>query len=464
MVTTSRASGEDALPVKTDGEQRAVARRSVAAAAFGHAMEWYDFSVYAFFAGYIAHNFFRDGDATSALVSTFVVFGAGFVTRPLGAVIGGSYADRIGRKAALMLSIGAMGIGTLILAVTPSATLIGAGAPILLLIARLFQGFSTGGEIGGAAAFLVESAPADRRALYSSWLQASMGISNLLAALVGFVITSVLPESAVQDWAWRIPFVLGLLIIPVGLYIRRRLPETEAFTERGATAGAEGTAAPPAAATAGARGPLRTLLAEHRGTLGTAVLVSMLWTVCVYAFLIYLPTYYEQSGIGLGFTSRQAFLASLLGNIVVIGGCLTAGRLADRVGTRPLLVGSATAMIIVPMPCLMWLHAQPRLPVLLIVHAVLCATVSGFSGVVSAVLPRAFPVAVRSTGLSVSYNIAAVLFAGTTPVLMTWATSDLTVYAPALWVIIGSVCCLAALPALYRHVQRVEDQQGIPED
>ncbi|MCQ8186679.1 MFS transporter [Streptomyces rugosispiralis] len=311
-----------------------------------------------------------------------------------------------------------------------------------------YERFRTdGSEIGGAASFLVETAPADRRALYSSWLQASMGISDLLSALVGFIITSVFPESAVQDWAWRIPFVLGLLIIPIGLYIRRRLPETEAFTEQGgmATAGRA----------AGQRGPLRTLLTEHRGTLGTAVLVSMLWTVCVYAFLIYLPTYYTQPVTGLGFTSRQAFLASLVGNVVVLAGCLAAGRLADRVGTRPLLVGRAAAMIVVPTPCLMWLHAQPWLPVLLIVHMVLCATVSGFSGVIPSVLPRAFPVRVRSTGLSTSYNIAAVFFAGTTPILMTWAISDLTVYAPAIWVVIGSGCCLAALPALYRQVERV---------
>ncbi|MER5437538.1 MFS transporter [Streptomyces sp. NPDC002790] len=450
MMTSRPTTSAHPPAAQSVTEERAVARRSVAAAAFGNAMEWYDFSVYAFFASYIAHNFFRDNNATSALMSTFVVFGAGFVARPLGAVVGGVYADRIGRKAALMMSIGAMGIGTFLIAVAPPVTLIGVGAPILLLIGRLFQGFSTGSEIGGAASFLIETAPADRRALYSSWLQASMGISNLLSALVGFIITSVFPESALQDWAWRIPFLLGLLIIPVGVYIRRQLPETEAFTEQDGTG--QGAADEP--------GPLRVLLSQHRAALGTALLVSMLWTISVYAFLIYLPTYYKLPEAGLGFTAQQTFLASLVGNVVVLAGCLSAGRLADRVGTRPLLTGSAVAMIVLPTPCLMWLHAQPQVPVLLVVHMVLCGAVAGFAGVVSSVLPRAFPVRVRSTGLSLSYNIAAVFFAGTTPVLMTWATGELTVYAPTLWVVLGSVCCLAVLPSLYRQVQRVAEQEA----
>ncbi|WP_016905911.1 MFS transporter [Streptomyces xiaopingdaonensis] len=442
MATSQRASPE-ATPAHVQP------RRAVAAAAFGNAMKWYDFSVYAFFASYIAHNFFRDDDPTSALMSTFVVFGAGFVARPLGAVIGGVYGDRMGRKAALMLSIGAMGIGTLIIAAAPPIAFIGVGAPILLLAGRLFQGFSTGGEIGGAAAYMLENAPADRRSLYSSWLQASMGISNLLSALVGFTITTVFPEEAVQDWAWRIPFLLGLLIIPIGLYIRRSLPESEEFTRHSA---ADAIRPKP--------GPLRGLVTEYPKELCAAFLFSILWTVCVYAFLIYLPTYYKDPAIGLGFSSQQAFLASLFGNAVVIVGCLAGGWIADRVGARQVVVWSSVAMVLIPTPCLWWLHSQPNLTVLLLVHAVLCASVAAFSGVAPSVLPRVFPVAVRSTGLAVSYNLAAVFFAGTTPALMTWATARLTVYAPTLWVIIGCLCCLASVPALFRQVDHVTRQEA----
>ncbi|WP_051580457.1 MFS transporter [Pseudonocardia acaciae] len=422
---------------------RRIAGRSIAAASFGNAMEWYDFSVYAFFASYVAQNFFRQGDATSALLSTFVVFGAGFIARPLGAVVIGMYGDRIGRKAALVLSIATMGAGTLILAATPPYVFIGIGAPILLLIGRLLQGFSAGGEIGGAAAFMIEHAPPERRARYAAWLQASMGISNLMSAIVGLAITTAFDEATVSDWAWRIPFVLGLLIIPVGLYTRRKLPEPEVF-ERERARRRDDT------------GPLRRLFAEHPGTLVLGFLFSVLWTVSVYAFVIYLPTYLRAPSVGLGFTAQQSFLATVVGNVVLVIGCLAFGRLADHIGAKPIVVAGSVALLVVPMLGLLWLHAQPSTPVLLVVQVLLSATVSVFVGVAPATLPMAFPVAVRSTGMALSYNVAAIFFAGFTPALMTWATVRLTVYAPALWVAVGSVACLAAVPALFRRIEAVQ--------
>ncbi|WP_020497466.1 MFS transporter [Sciscionella marina] len=424
-----------------------IARRSVVAASFGNAMEWYDFSVYAFFASYIAGNFFTSGDPTSALLSTFVVFGAGFVARPIGAILVGIYGDRVGRKSALMLSIGSMGIGTLLLVVAPPVTLIGVGAPILLLAGRLLQGFSAGGEIGGAAAFMLEHAPADKRGRYASWLQASMGLSNLLSAVIGFAITSFFPDSAVRDWAWRIPFLVGLLIIPVGLYVRRKLPETAQFTAQRPEQ---------------RRNPLFTLLREHPMRILSGFLFSVQWTVCVYAFVIYLPTYYKEPAIGLGFTGQESFLASLMGNIVLVAGCVAAGRLADRIGAKPLIVASSLALLVLPVLLLLWLRAQPNLTVLLIVHTVLCASVAGFVGVAPSTLPRAFPVAVRSTGLALSYNIAAIAFAGTTPALMTWATVRLTTLAPALWVMLGSVASLVVIPLLVKQIRQVSEQESAP--
>ncbi|MGW0737692.1 MFS transporter [Streptomyces sp. NPDC002851] len=424
-----------------------VARRSVAAASVGNALEWYDFTVYAFFASYIAHNFFRNNDPTSALISTFVVFGAGFVARPLGAVVVGIYGDRHGRKAALMLSMATMGLGTLVLALTPPAAFIGIAAPVLLLVGRLLQGFSAGGEIGSAAAYLIEQAPPDRRARYAAWLQASMGMSNLIAAIVGVTITTLFSDSALDAWAWRIPFLIGLLIIPVGVYIRRRLPETDTFERHRAEQTTK-------------RNPLKRLLTEHPKAILTGFLFSVLWTVCVYALVIYAPTYYKDRAVGLGFTAQQSFTASLVGNIVLVIGCLVAGRVADRLGGKAVIACSSLALLVLPLPCLMLLHAQPTMPVLVMVHALLCATVAAFVGVAPSTLPRAFPVAVRSTGLSLSYNIAAIFFAGFTPALMTWATARITVYAPALWVAIGSLACLCAVPALFRQIQHVADQES----
>ncbi|WP_328379740.1 MFS transporter [Streptomyces sp. NBC_00440] len=421
-----------------------VSRRAVVAASFGNGMEWYDFTVYAFFAGYISHNFFRDDDPGTALISTFVIFGTGFVARPLGAVVIGLYGDRKGRKAAMMLSLSTMGAGTLLLVVAPPVAVLGLGAPALLLVGRLLQGFSAGGEIGGATAFLVEHAPPGRKARYAAWLQASMGICNLAAAAVGVALTTFASESAMNAWAWRIPFALGLLIIPVGVYIRRHLPETEEFEKSKPERNEQET-------TPG-RGPLVQLLTEYRGRVITGFLFSVLWTVCVYTLVIYAPTYYESDAAGLGFTAQQSFLASLVGNAVLVAGCLVAGRAADTAGARRVLMAGALGLLVLPLPLLAWLHAQPAFPVLLLVHSLLCAGVAAFAGVAPSTLTRLFPVEVRSTGVALSYNIAAMVFAGFTPALMAWAVGSLTVYAPALWVAFAAAACLAAVPALFRVI------------
>src|SRR6202521_3536420 len=191
--------------------------------------EWYDFTVYALFAGYIAGNFFPGDDSNTRLLKTFLVFGLGFVVRRLGAVLIGNFGDRAGRKAALTLTILLMAAGTGIIAFSPTYPSIGIGAPLLLLLGRVLQGFSAGGEVGGATAYLLESADPTQRGRVASWLEASMGMANILGALAAFSVTAVLSTSQVQSWGWRIPFVFGLVIAPVGLYLRRTLDETEAF-------------------------------------------------------------------------------------------------------------------------------------------------------------------------------------------------------------------------------------------
>lgn len=404
-------------------------------------------SVYAFFATFIAANFFADGDSTAALLSTFVVFGVGFVARPLGAIVLGLYGDRIGRKAALTTTILLMGLGTLIIAVAPPYAAIGVAAPALLVLGRILQGFSAGGEIGGAAAYLVEHAPPSERGTYAAWLQASMGISNLMSAITGFTITSTMSTSTIHDWAWRLPFLIGLLIVPVGFYVRRRLPETEAFAQLSAEQGDESPLE-----------PLKALFTTHLSRLLAGAVFSILWTVCVYALIIYLPTYYSTKGIGLGFTSRDSFLASLVGNVVLVAGCVLAGRAADRLGAQRVLTWGVVAMLVVPLAALWWLHRQPTIPVLLAVHVILCANVSVFAGIAPSTLPRAFPAAVRSTGMALSYNIASIFFAGFTPALMTWATRSVSVYAPALWVTLAAITCLTVLPLLFRQIRSLDGQ------
>lgn len=416
------------------------AGKAVAAASIGNALEWYDFSVFAFFATYIGHSFFIEGDETSALIKTFLVFAVGFIARPLGALFLGIYGDRVGRKAALTLTIGLMAVGTLIIAIAPPLWMIGAGAPILLLVGRLLQGFSAGGEIGGATAFLVEYAPANKKAFYASWLQASMGISNILAAVVGVGVTYYFTEPEIQQWAWRLPFMIGLLIVPVGLYIRRNLDETPEFQAQQQLAKTKPAVAAP---------PLFSIVSQYPKHLLFGAMFSILWTVCVYTLIIYMPTYYASSTVGLGFTKNQAFTASLVGNVFMVLGCLVSGRLADRIGMVTVLRGSALILMVGSYPLLTWLHQSPSLTNLICVHIIFCLMVAAFSGAAPSALASIFPVAVRSTGMAVSYNIAAIFFAGFTPALLTWATSY-NVMAPSLYLAGACIIALIALQFMFK--------------
>ncbi len=410
-------------------------RKAVAAASVGNALEWYDFSVFAFFATYIGHSFFVEGDETSALIKTFLVFAVGFIARPLGALFLGLYGDRVGRKAALTLTISLMAVGTFIIAVAPPLWMIGAGAPLLLLVGRLLQGFSAGGEIGGATAFLVESAPADKKASYAAWLQASMGISNILAALVGVGVTTFFTEPEIQQWAWRLPFIIGLLIVPVGIYIRRNLDETPEFQAQLDAPNKEHT-------------PLFDIVRRYPQHLLYGAMFSILWTVCVYALIIYMPTYYTSGVVGLGFSKNQAFTASLIGNIFMVIGCLISGRWADKIGMAKVLRGSALLLMVGSYPLLMWLHSSPTMGTLIIVHILFCLMVAAFSGVAPSALAGIFPVEVRSTGMAVAYNVAAIFFAGFTPALLTWATSY-NVMAPSLYLAFACVIALIALRKMF---------------
>lgn len=413
--------------------------KAVTAAAIGNALEWYDFSVFAFFASYIAHNFFIQGDETSALFNAFLLFGVGFIARPLGALFLGSYGDRVGRKAALTLTILLMALGTFIIAVAPPVWFIGMGAPILLLIARLLQGFSAGGEIGGAAAFLIEYAPLNKKATYSSWLQASMGISNILSALAGILITYFFTEKEVLEWAWRLAFLFGLLIIPVGFYIRKTLDETPEFRD-------EIKKNPRKIKH---HRPIYDLFRRYPKQVIYGVLFSILWTSSVYTLIIYMPTYYISSTVGLGFSKTESFEASFIGNIFMVIGCMISGKFADRFGLSKILKTSIVLIILIVFPLLYWLHSNPIFEILVSVQIIFCVVVALFAGVAPVTLANLYPVAIRSSGMAVAYNIAAIFFAGFTPALMTWAT-QYSVYAPAYYMAICGILAFISVIFIFK--------------
>ncbi len=410
-------------PLRTNGGTRAIL-----AASLGNLLEWYDFAVYALFAIYIGANFFPHEDPSAGLVKAFLVFGLGFVIRPLGAIAIGIYGDRAGRKAALTATILIMACGTLIIAAAPTYAAIGIGAPLVLLAGRVLQGFSAGGEIGSAAAFLVEHAPAERRALFTAWLQASMGMSNILGALVAFTITSLLPQSEIVRWAWRVPFLIGLAIVPMGIYLRRTLAETPAFRAE-------------LSLDRIARQPLRRVLHDHPAELAAGFGISILWAVEVYVLLIFMPVFLQKA---LGFTPVQAFGSSLVENVVFVTGCFVFGALADRVGHARVQVYGAAVLLFTVLPLFAWLDHSRSIGVLIVVVSACGLLASSFSGVAPTALSVLFPTAVRATGVSLAYNAGFTLFGGFAPAILARLTASGagSAYAPA-WLVM-----LAAVPAL----------------
>jgi MFS family permease len=425
----------DATPAPAAAES-AGAVRAILAASVGNLLEWYDFSVYALFAIYIAANFFPHSDPGLDLVKTFLVFGLGFVIRPLGAVLIGIYGDRAGRKAALTLTILIMAGGTLIIALAPSFALIGIGAPLLLLAGRILQGFSAGGEIGSATAFLVEHARADRRGRYTAWLQASMGMSNILGALVAFAIATFLPAAQIVSWAWRIPFLIGLLIVPVGVYLRRTLEETPQFRAESRQLHDE----------RGRATPLRLVFRDHSRSLLVGMGISILWAVAVYVLLIFMPVLVQKT---FGITAAQAFGSSLIGNIVFVCGCFAFGALADRIGnTRVLMIGVVLLLLGV-LPLFLCLSVSKSTTTLVLVLSAFGVMVSSFTSVAPAALSGLFPTRVRATGVSIVYNAAITIFGGFSPAILTWIGGNSgSVFAPAWYVVLAAVPAIIAIPFL----------------
>ncbi|AJG23552.1 MFS transporter [Cupriavidus basilensis] len=430
--------GDDSIQ-RDDQEARSAGagRRAVIAASAGNALEWYDFTVYALFAVYIGQNFFQNDNPTVQLMGSFMAFGLGYVARPLGALFLGSYGDRKGRKAALTMTIMLMALGTLLIAVAPPYAAIGVGAPLLIVCGRVLQGFSAGGEVGGATAFLVEHAPAHKKGQYASWLQASMGICNILGALVATLVTTFYTPDQITEWAWRIPFIIGLAIAPVGLWMRKTLDETPHFKQEEARMKQQGITK---------KAPLLQVVRECPKQLLSGFGLSVLWAAGPYSLIIFMPIYVQKS---MGFTGSQAFLAAFIGNIFLTAGCVFAGTLSDRFGRHRILRIGATSLLVCVYPLMMWLQSSHTTLTLVIVQSAFCALISLFVGVAPAALSEIFPTAVRSSGMSLSYNTAVTLLGGFAPAILTWITYTTGVaFAPALYVMGAAIVALVAISLL----------------
>ncbi len=417
--------------------QSTVKTRQILAAVIGNALEWYDFVVYGFLTVIISRLFFPTDSDYASLLAAMATFGVGFFMRPVGGILIGMYSDRRGRKAALQLIILLMTVSMAMIAFAPTYAAIGAAAPVLIVLARLLQGVATGGEFASATAFLVESAPPARRGFFGSLQMVGQGVAALGGATAGMLISQGLTPEQVDSWGWRVPFLFGLLIGPVGLWIRRHLEETEAFIDASREpAGAVG---------------LRMLWREHRRALLSSFGLVLSSTIMFYVVLVYMPTYAKtQLGIPLG----DAFTAQVAGLLCLIVMTPLFGMLSDRIGRRPVMMLASVAYLVLPYPLLAWLLAEPGLARLAIMQMIVCSAIGiGFGGV-STALAEQFPVRMRSTGLALSYNIGVMLFGGFAQLIVTWLIKVTgTPLAPAYYVMFGAVVGLFAAWHLHDPVR-----------
>jgi len=415
-------------PARAAESAPAIPTSAVVATVLGNALEFYDFTTYAFFAVMIGRAFFPSQDPFISLLLSVAAFGVGFITRPLGGIVIGAYADRAGRKPAMMLSIGLMAAGMALLAATPAYATIGLAAPFLVVLARLIQGFALGGEVGPSTSYLLEAAPEGKRGQYGAWQIASQGAAMALAGLFGVLLSFLLDDAAMQSWGWRIPFIIGIAIVPVGLIMRSRLRETLDLAAK--------TLHPTAGHV------LAALLKHHVRPLVLALMLITSGAIATYIGA-YMTTY--------ALSTLHMATGASMGATVVVGLCglvfgWTSGWLSDRVGRKPVYLVSRLALTAVAYPAFVAINRHHTLAALLLM-AGLMAALNALGGVALVVIPECFPKSVRSAGLSTVYALAVTVFGGTTQFVVTWlihATGD--PLSPA-WYLIAS-CAIGVVAIL----------------
>jgi len=372
------------------------ARKAVSAAVIGNVLEWYDFSVYAFVAVIIAKKFFPDAEGVTALLATFLAYGLGFVARPLGGIVLGAVGDTHGRKTALLITIALMAVGTVLVGVLPTYATIGVAAPLLLVLARLMQGFSAGGEWGSSTAYIVEWAPQDKRGFYGSFQQMSVVAGLLLGSAIAALFNTVLTPDQMNDWGWRVPFLLGGILGPVGMWMRRSIDETPAYMKA--------KAAPQPAATTDGEEPW-VMAARAFG-------FTIVWTVCFYVLLSYMPTYTQKY---VKLSAADALWANTIGLLVLTVCIPIMGALSDKWGRKPLLLTCCLAYIVLPYPIFNFLISGASFAQLVMVQILFAILISMFSGAGPAAIAEMFPTRARSTWMTSGYALAVAIFGGFAP-------------------------------------------------
>lgn len=378
-------------------------KKSLIAGTIGVFVHWFDWAIYAYLAGTLAHVFFPSQSGTAGLLAVFGVLAISFAVRPIGALLFGYLGDRVGRQKTLSIVILAMAAGTLVLGLVPGYSSIGTWAPLLLVSTRVIQGLAAGGEFGSAAAFMAEYSPTKHRGFGVSWIEVGSLLGFLAASLAVYALTASMSPEALQGWGWRIPFLLSAPLGIVGYYIRTKIEDTPEFRKL-------------AAMDHVAKSPLKEVMTRNIKEVFQASGIEMMMNVTFYIVLVYLLTYQEDI---LGWSASKAALLSASASIIAVFIVPISGALSDRYGRKPVLLLPAIALIVLSYPLTMLMHVEADwagvvstialgaiLAVILGAHAVTCAEL--------------FPTRTRQSGLSVAYQVTSALFAGTVPYVLTW--------------------------------------------
>ena len=398
----------------------------------GNFLEMFDFFLYGFYAKYIAATFFPSNDEFASLMNALVVFGAGFLMRPLGAIVLGSYVDRIGRRRGLILTLGIMAVGTVLIAFVPSYATIGVWAPALVLFGRLMQGFSAGVELGGVSVYLSEMATPGNKGFYVSWQSGSQQVATVVAGLIGYILNETLDTGTIAAWGWRIPFFIGCAIVPFIFLIRRSLQETEEFAARKVHP---------------TNSEILRTLAENWTIVVAGMAMVLMTTVSFYLITAYTPTFGERE---LHLTRADALIVTCCVGVSNFIWLPIWGAISDRIGRKPILITFTVIAILTSYPALAWLVSAPSFGRMLIVELWLSFLYGSYNGALVVALTEVVPAKVRASGFSLAYSLATTL-GGFTPAIATLLIDKLdNKAAPGIWLSFAALCALVATLAIYR--------------
>jgi MFS family permease len=395
--------------------------------ASGNFLEMYDFMVFGYYAAAIGKAFFPAGRAYSSLMLALMTFGAGFLMRPVGAIVLGAYADKHGRRAGLVLTLALMSVGTLSVACIPGYATIGILAPILVVAGRLLQGFSAGMELGGVSVYLSEIATPGNKGFYVSWQSASQQVAVMFAALLGFFLSTKFSPATMSAWGWRIPLLIGCLIVPFLFWLRRSLEESDQFLLRKETPSI---------------GEIMHSLQQNAGLVLLGMMLFTMTTVSFYMITAYTPTFGSQV---LHFTGKQAFIVTFCVGLSNLFWLPVIGSLSDRIGRTPILLACTSLMILTSYPAMLWLVGRPSLMRLLIVELWFSFVYASFNGALVAYATELIPIGIRTVGFSLAYSLATAVFGGFTPAISTYLIHvSKNRAAPGLWLTFAAICGLVA--------------------